>query len=760
LTVQAEGFIIKKNKIYLNIMRKSILTLIIFVVANSIFAQEDKNLIEAQKKAVLDAITKTDQNVLKTPTKPKPWLERAIAYLDLASFPDSTVSLKDPEASFKALDYISEAIKLDTRDGEKGAIAKEAEVLITGNNTSKAYSAFMNMTVIKYTNQDYLNSFKYINKAYEISPNDTITAFWKGAIAVYCNKYSDAKEAFEKYIKYGGSDINAMYTLSQLYILDKEDSKSNEIKSKAIAIYGFIKWEKQENKTDAEPRKGKSTEIVKENVSPKKEEKVIIVEQEKEIKKENEKIITNYPVEPDEVKKIKEKMLEITGFKIEPTKYWTSYVDFRKNYILKPNLLFNLTNSVSYDYKEFLKTKNEGQEVVIYKKTNGKIILIRNNTKEKIINLEFESAIKEGYNTWRVSNSSGQLGIINDKGEILIPIVFTKIEVLDGYTDSEILEPQIFKCETSNYHYNGIDFNSPKPFICKVINRKGEILASTNGEVEKIDLEYFINNGKVFTVFKFKKVKDEKVIGNEFSICEYGELPNKRYNGEFNIWPHLDEDLKDFLWTINPLFIPVSFGYTSFYATDPLKQKGSLKVFDLTKLEFVKEIPEFVGLEMTGKYSNDEIILVNNKNFHTVISNKLKTSIPFVPFRIQGNVFDVITNPMGSRNNMELDSLYLISDLKNNNKGIITKDNRVILETKHKELIAISNRYFVVENLDETFNVFDAKKRKMVLSQNFERIGIKKDPNDNLDFQLNLEKFTNFVDCIFEGKTERISLPK
>lgn len=178
-------------------MRKSILTLIIFAVANSIFAQIDKNLIEAQKKAVLYAIEKTDQNVLNTPTKPKAWLERAIAYLDLASFPDSTVSLKDPEASFKALDYISEAIQLDTRDEEKGAIAKEAEVLINGNNTSKAYSAFINMAVIKYTNQDYLNSFKYINKAYEISPNDTITAFWTGAIAVYCNKYSDAKEAFK-----------------------------------------------------------------------------------------------------------------------------------------------------------------------------------------------------------------------------------------------------------------------------------------------------------------------------------------------------------------------------------------------------------------------------------------------------------------------------------------------------------------------------------------------------------------------------------
>ena len=84
-------------------MKKLVLTLFtVAMAAGSTFAQVDKALVEAQKKAIFDAVKKTDEAVKKTPTKPKPWLERAVAYLDLASFPDSTVALKDADAVFKA----------------------------------------------------------------------------------------------------------------------------------------------------------------------------------------------------------------------------------------------------------------------------------------------------------------------------------------------------------------------------------------------------------------------------------------------------------------------------------------------------------------------------------------------------------------------------------------------------------------------------------------------------------------------------------
>jgi hypothetical protein len=279
--------------------KKLIFTLIAFAFTNSLFAQIDLNLLEAQKKSVLDAVKKTDEYVLKAPTKSRIWLDRAIAYFDLASFPDSTVALKDPEASFKALEYISEAIKLDTRDGEKGEIANEAEVLISRNNKSKAYYAFMNMAVIKYNNQDYFNSYKFLNKANEILPNDTLTINWKGKISLLCDKQDEAIKAFESYLNFGGKELKSLYLLTQLYILNNQDQKAEDLKTKIISIYGKDKWElednpelvnseqkkndkinsnekdidKQNSKTEkAEEKKGFAV-VAKENVSPKAEEK-------------------------------------------------------------------------------------------------------------------------------------------------------------------------------------------------------------------------------------------------------------------------------------------------------------------------------------------------------------------------------------------------------------------------------------------------------------------------------------------------------
>ncbi len=217
-------------------MKKLVLTLFtVAMAAGSTFAQVDKALVEAQKKAIFDAVKKTDEAVKKAPIKPKLWLERAVAYLDLASFPDSTVSLKDPDASFKALEYIAEAVKLDTKDGKKGSTAKEAEVLLTGRE--KAYGALMNMGVIKYQGKNYASSYKYMSKASEISPTDTTSAMYTGVVAQLCQKDAEARVAYEHYLKIGGKDMAIMYGLSQIYKVAKEEDKSLAIIDQAMVIY-------------------------------------------------------------------------------------------------------------------------------------------------------------------------------------------------------------------------------------------------------------------------------------------------------------------------------------------------------------------------------------------------------------------------------------------------------------------------------------------------------------------------------------------
>ena len=217
-------------------MKKLVLTLFTVVLAaGSTFAQVDKALVEAQKKAILEAVKKSDDEVKKSPAKPRPWLNRAVAYLDLASFPDSTVALKDAEASFKAIEFIAEAVKLDTKDGKKGSVAKEAEALLVGRE--KAYGALMNMGVIKYQGKDYATSYKYMSKASEISPKDTTSAMYTGVVAQLCQKDAEARKAYELYLSIGGKDMAILYGLSQIYKTAKEEDKALALIDQGIAIY-------------------------------------------------------------------------------------------------------------------------------------------------------------------------------------------------------------------------------------------------------------------------------------------------------------------------------------------------------------------------------------------------------------------------------------------------------------------------------------------------------------------------------------------
>ena len=86
---------------------------------NTSFGQAEKMLLDAQKKSINDAIKKSDEEVKKTPTKAKSWLNRSQAYLELALFPDSSFALTNPEESFQALEFANEAIKLDVKEGKK-----------------------------------------------------------------------------------------------------------------------------------------------------------------------------------------------------------------------------------------------------------------------------------------------------------------------------------------------------------------------------------------------------------------------------------------------------------------------------------------------------------------------------------------------------------------------------------------------------------------------------------------------------------------
>lgn len=204
-------------------MKKLVLTLFtVALAAGSTFAQVDKALVEAQKKAILDAVKKSDEEAKKAPLKAKTWLTRAQAYLDLASFPDSTLALTDADAPFKAIEFINEAVKLDTKDGKKGSTAKDAEKLY---DDKKVYSALMNLGVIKYQGKDFGKSYRYMSKASEVTPKDTTAAMYTGVVAQLSQKDAEAKVAYEHYMGIGGKDVAIIYGLAQIYKNEKQEEK-------------------------------------------------------------------------------------------------------------------------------------------------------------------------------------------------------------------------------------------------------------------------------------------------------------------------------------------------------------------------------------------------------------------------------------------------------------------------------------------------------------------------------------------------------
>ncbi len=216
-------------------MKKLLLSLFTVALAmNASFGQADKMLLDAQKKSINDGIKKSDEDVKKNPTKAKSWLSRSQAYLELALFPDSTFSFTNPEAAFQALEFANESIKLDTKEGKKGSVAKEAELLV---GDKRFLNAFLNSGIFKYQGKDYRASLRYMTKASELSPNDTLSAMYMGVTAQLSQEDKIAQVAYEKYMAIGGKDLAILYGLSQIYKNNKEEEKALGIVDKALTLY-------------------------------------------------------------------------------------------------------------------------------------------------------------------------------------------------------------------------------------------------------------------------------------------------------------------------------------------------------------------------------------------------------------------------------------------------------------------------------------------------------------------------------------------
>jgi hypothetical protein len=721
-------------------MYKFLFTIVLcFSFAKITVAQENNNLYDAQKKAVIDAVTYSDNNILIEPTKPRIWLERAIAYLDLASFPDTTIALRDLEAPFKALNFISEVLKLDTKNGIKGAWAKEAEYLLSGNIQSKAYSAFMNLAVITYDNKDYLKSYKFIKKAYEIAPNDTTTAYWKGAISTWCNEYAEAKEAFESYLKFGGLDIKVMYSLWKLYLLDENEFESYKIKSKAIAIYGLANWNKQENNSTSESDNVETAIIQKENASEfeiKKEDATAVNYEEDSPTNEKSNVTLDVKIEI-----ISNKSLELNNFKNSKSK---SLIPFK----LK-NGFYNILNSnnskidiANYDeiipsHFNYLKVRKE--ELWGLVNTDG----------ETIVPVKYELILDENINYILATNFDRRYGFVSTDvyNRVGVNIVSKGFKDDFGYDFKEIssndLSNSNLKIKTNillntfewSNHRSGFTIFDQDKLINKTIKPDNDFLTAFNE----------FNNAIIYSY----EEKNIKVIDSNNNV-----LFKTKYHNDYDldILEYLGENLYS-LRDQNGLLALINISGKrltpfKFKTIRKFKNNRALVQLDNSYFEFIDKNGRSI-ISLGNDFRQDDI-----QDFENYLSVNSK------------NVIDTLGNEIYKLNSGN-DKIILIKTFFSNHfnfmnqnykYGIISTNGKVIVPPKYDYITKFKFGYALVKQNDKMGIINDSgeeilkvKYDKIYCLEKNELGDLKYNDGDSIRINVGGDDIRDFVFIVFNG---------
>lgn len=220
-------------------MRKLTLAILaIMMTAGATFAQADKLLLEANRKAYSEAKKKADEAVMKKDSaKSKTWLTRGEAYLDIANSRDSVLIKTVPMAPNKALEYFKKALALDPASPARKYLMivkdKEGKPEVEGQ---KMYAAFMDAGIAKYQAKNYGEALKDLQMGMEISPKDTTAAMYTGVIGQMAKDDVAAAKGYERFLELGGKDPAMIYALAQIYRNEKNEEKALATIDKGIAL--------------------------------------------------------------------------------------------------------------------------------------------------------------------------------------------------------------------------------------------------------------------------------------------------------------------------------------------------------------------------------------------------------------------------------------------------------------------------------------------------------------------------------------------
>lgn len=221
-------------------MKKITLALLtILTTAGATFAQVDKLMLEANRKALTEAKKKADEAVMKKDSlKAKTWLTRGEAYLDFANSRDTVLTKTDPSAVYKAMSFFKKALSIDPASPAKKYLSmvmdKDGKPEVEGQ---KMYAAFMDAGINKYQAKDFAGALKDLQTAMVVAPKDTTAAMYTGVIGQMAKNDAAAQVGYEKFLDLGGKDPGMIYALAQIYRSENKEELAIGTINKGIAMH-------------------------------------------------------------------------------------------------------------------------------------------------------------------------------------------------------------------------------------------------------------------------------------------------------------------------------------------------------------------------------------------------------------------------------------------------------------------------------------------------------------------------------------------
>lgn len=217
-------------------MKRVFVCLILTLLAAPVFAQDllEGALITQYKKDKEKSDAKIQD--AKASAKAATWMERAKLYENIALLRD-TSDVIDANAANKAVEAYKKVVELDVnKKGAPGRLAKEASEILSGENQTSLYDAFINQGVKYFQSRDLKGALESFSAAHGMFKADTTGALYAAISAQQMDDHESAIKNYAGYAQNGGKDPSAFYGYAQLYKGKQDYDKALEVINQGLKV--------------------------------------------------------------------------------------------------------------------------------------------------------------------------------------------------------------------------------------------------------------------------------------------------------------------------------------------------------------------------------------------------------------------------------------------------------------------------------------------------------------------------------------------